>query len=221
VYDPLYYPFADDDFPYMPNNVILRAESDFTLESAAYSQLDGKLGGSLIPKFYGSWLLWLPLKDVRRPVGFTLMELVKGVPLNALDPKHYTPQERLRVIALSMEAALEIRFAGVMHDDIAPRNIICSGKDFSAPDFSIRVIDFNFVTVFPLLGLRPPCDSEPLPESPIEWFWNSRPPDMRDWLPDGWRKGDEGRRLWNQWLKETWAGTTRFKPAPEHLLNAE
>ncbi len=54
VYDPLYYPFADDEFPNIPKDVIARAEHDFALESAAYVHLDEKLGGSLIPKFHRS-----------------------------------------------------------------------------------------------------------------------------------------------------------------------
>ena len=150
VYDPLYYPFADDDFPDIPNDVVLRAEGNFTLESAAYTLLDGKFGGKLMPKFYGSWR---DLKGIRRPAGFTLVERINRVPLDKLDPQRYTQQERLRVVALALEAELEMRFAGVNDDDIAPRNIICSSDHFSAPDFSIRIIDFNFVTILPLRGI--------------------------------------------------------------------
>jgi hypothetical protein len=216
VYDPLYYPFADEDSPHIPNDVVARAEHDFAVESAAYSQLDEALGGSLIPKFHGSWLLDIPLKHLHRSVGFILLEYIQGVPLDQLDPKSHTLEERLRVLAMAMEAEVRLRFAGVMHEDIAPRNIICSEKNLRAKDLKVRIIDFNFVTILPLLGADAPCTSEELPESPMEWFWESRPVEMRQWVPEGW-----GTREWNQWLKETWAGSTKFKPVQRHLLYQE
>jgi hypothetical protein len=202
-----YYPFADDDFPYITNNVVVRAEHDFAVESAAYTQLDHDLGGSLIPKFHGSWLLNIPLKYLHRSVGFVLLEYIQGVPLSQLDPKSHTTEERLRVLVSAMEAEVRLRFAGVMHDDTAPRNIICSDKNLLAEDLRVRIIDFNFVTILPLLGVDASCRSEELPESPMEWFWGSRPAEMRQWVPEGWEK-----REWNQWLEETWGGSTKFKP---------
>ncbi|AEO55031.1 hypothetical protein MYCTH_2314087 [Thermothelomyces thermophilus ATCC 42464] len=214
IYDPLYYPFADPDFSYIPNDVIASAEGDFTLESAAYAQLDKRLGGSLIPKFHGSWLLELPLKRINRPVGFILIEYLKGVHLKNLNPKLYTQQERLRVLELCMEAEIELRFAGVIHDDIAPRNIICSGRYFLARDFQVKIIDFNFVEILPLLEGKAPYESEPLPESPVELFWNSPSDELVVWLPEGWGKSE-----WNRWLKEMWGTSTRFMPVPEDLLH--
>jgi hypothetical protein len=213
IYDPLYYPFADNDFPSIPNDVVARAEGDFTLESAAYNQLDDTFGGSLVPKFYGSWIVNVPLKHLTRPVGFTLVEYVKGVPLGTLDPRSFTTEERLRVLALVMEAQLGLHFAGVVHEDIAPRNIICSDRNLLAQDLRVRIIDFNFVTILPLLGREVPRKSEKLPQSPLEYFWNRRPLEMREWLPEGW-----GRPEWNQWLKEKWGTSARFKPVEERLL---
>ncbi|KAK3901327.1 hypothetical protein C8A05DRAFT_34998, partial [Staphylotrichum tortipilum] len=81
------YPFADDDFPHIPNDVVVRAENDFALESAAYSYLDGEFSGKLIPKFHGSWIVNIPLKDLERPVGFILMEHIDSVPLNKHSPQ--------------------------------------------------------------------------------------------------------------------------------------
>ena len=117
VYDPLYYPFADEDFPWFPNDVVAKAEHDFCLETAAYSQLDKRFGGSLIPKFHGSWLLKVPLKHRHRFVGFVLLEHLDGVPLkplNTLSPKLYTQEERLSILAQTMEAEVELRFARVI-----------------------------------------------------------------------------------------------------------
>ncbi|KUJ19426.1 uncharacterized protein LY89DRAFT_695964 [Mollisia scopiformis] len=205
VYDPLYYPFADDE-----------AEHDFALESAAYVQLDEKLGGSLIPKFYGSWAPDLPLKHQNRSVFFTLLENIRGTPLSVLDPDLYTQKDRLNVLALSMEADLKLRFEGVVHNDIAPRNIICSGKDLLAENLRLGIIDFNVAIVSPLLGVDAPCESESLPESPVEWFWGSRPVGMREWVPVEW-KGHG----WHRWLKERWGGSLKYKPVPKHFYEKE
>ncbi|KAL2130072.1 hypothetical protein VTI74DRAFT_6929 [Chaetomium olivicolor] len=213
VYDPLYYPFAGEDSPDIPNDVIARAEHDFALESMAYTLLDEKIGGSLIPKFQGSWLLDLPLKNRSRLVGFILLERLNGVPLNTLNPENYTSQARLRVLRQCMEAEIQLHFAGVIHRDIAARNVICSSRNLLADDLRVKLIDFNRVTILPSLGVEAPCNLEQLPESPIDRFWNSRPIDMWEWLPDGWEKSE-----WNQWLKETWEGSTNFKSPQQHLL---
>jgi len=130
-----------------------------------------------------------------------LLERLEGVPLDKLDPAHYTQDERLRVLALSVEAELELYHAGVLHGDMAPRNIICSGVDLQARDLHVKMIDFGLATVLPLLGAKAPCESEPSPQSPTEWFWDSRPVDMRQWVPDGW-----GIPEWNQGLQRKWAG---------------
>lgn len=200
-FDPLYYPFFDDDFPSIPNNVVSNAEHDFALESAAYIQLDGRLGGRLVPQFHGSWVLDLPLKHVSRSVGFVLMERLGGIPLDKLDPAHYSRDERLRVLALSMEAEVELFHAGVLHYDIAPRNVICSGANLQSEDLSVKIIDFGLTSVLPLLGAKAPCESKPLPESPLESFWNGRQVDMRQWEPEGM-----GQPEWEQWLQERWGG---------------
>lgn len=51
VNDPLYYRFADEDFPNFPKDVMIAADGDFAEETAAYTHLDPvpvHLGGSLI-----------------------------------------------------------------------------------------------------------------------------------------------------------------------------
>lgn len=119
------------------------------------------------------------------------MEHVKGVPLNTFDPKQHSQEERLRVLSLCMEAEVTMMLYGVRNEDVAPRNVICSGRDLLADDLRVRIIDLGFVTILPLLGLGVPCESEPLPESPIEWFWYAYPYEMGEWLPDGWTRGPE------------------------------
>lgn len=213
IFDPLYYPFADDDFPHIPNNVIPRAENDFAQESAAYRQLDDKLGGGLIPRFHGSWLVDIPLKDRVRSVGFILMEHVPGFPLDKFDREHLTEEERLRVLALVMEAETDMQFSGVSHSDIMPRNVICSTRDLLASDLRIRIIDFGFVTILKLLDGKVPCEFEALPDSPIKRYWNSMSVDMYTWIPEHWNNKE-----WNQWLMETWGGSTKYKPPPDNLV---
>ena len=213
IYDPLYYPFADHDFPYVPNNVVVRAEQGFALESAAYSHLDDTFGGNLIPKFHGPWIVNVPLKDLERPFGLVLMEHIDGVPLSELDPRLSTKEERLRVMARALEAMVKFKFAGVLHDDLAPPNMICSNTNLSADDLRVRIVDFDFVSILPILGIDPPCKSQALPVSPLKRFWQDRPYEMQNWVPDGWRIRD-----WNQWLRDTWAGSSEFMPVREDEL---
>ncbi|KAH8821447.1 hypothetical protein F5884DRAFT_745770 [Xylogone sp. PMI_703] len=204
VYDPLYYPFTDYDYPYIPNDVVATAEHHFALESAAYSHLDERLGGGLIPKFYGSWILNIPLKHQNRPVRFILLEYVKGVPLSALDPNAHTQEERLNVLALSMEACLELFFADVAHNDIAPRNVICSTRNFLAEDLRVRIIDFNVATIYPLFGYDPPYKSQKSPKSPLEIFWMCWPGALEDWVPQEWVTQDERHDWRRAYLSPFW-----------------
>ena len=90
--------------------------------------------------------------------------------MDTLDPKLHTQEERLRVLALAIEAAVQLKFAGVRHDDIAPRNIICSNKNLLAQDLRVKIIDFNFVTILPLLGADAPFKSNELLKSPLKRF---------------------------------------------------
>lgn len=119
IYDPLYYSFADPGFPHIPNNVVVRDEDHFAVEAAAYSPLDHKFGGKLMPKFHGSWIVNIPLKDLERPVGLTLVEHLDGVSLGDLEPKASTNEERLRVVARALDARVRLWFAGVQHLDPA------------------------------------------------------------------------------------------------------
>lgn len=216
VFDPLYYPsFNPVDSPAVPINVVSRAEHDFALESAAYVQLDHRLGGRFIPRFYGSWILDLPLKNITRPVGFVLMEHLEGIPLSELDPANYSRDERLRMLALSMEAEVEIFHSGVWHYGISPRNVICSTADFQSPDLSVKIIDFGNCQILPLRGAEAPCESEPLPKSPLESFWSGGQVDMWNWQPP-----EMGASEWNQWLQERWAGSSKYQPPPDNLMPA-
>ena len=61
----------------------------------------------------------IPLKDVERPVGLTLMEHLDGVSLGDLEPRVYTNEERLRVIARVLDARVRLWFARVEHLDPA------------------------------------------------------------------------------------------------------
>lgn len=214
VYDPLYYPFATDDFPDIPIDPVARAEHAFALETAAYIQLVGRHSSDLTPKFHGAWILYLPLKHVHRPVGFILLEHVEGMPLNTLNPQEYTTEQRLAVLALAMEIDVELHFAGVIHNDLAARNIICPGNDFLANDFRVKMIDFDKATVFSALKGQAPCESESLPQSHIEAFWNGQPNEMQEWLPDGWYNDN---KKWNQWLLSRWGNSSRYRQVPDNV----
>lgn len=56
IFDPLYYSFQNPDAPRQPVATPLEADSDCSIEAAAYTHLQktGQTGGSFTPAYYGS-----------------------------------------------------------------------------------------------------------------------------------------------------------------------
>jgi serine/threonine protein kinase len=154
----------------------------FSCEAAAYTELDPRLGGFAIPKYYGSWKLELPLikSSSSRTVYSILIEKVPGIPLAKFNPETHTSGERRNVLAKVHEADTAMHFAGVTHSDLAPRNIICDRADLGDPDLKIRIIDLDFARVYRFLGLEVPCLMHSRPVSPIERHWDGPIVEMED-----------------------------------------
>lgn len=219
IYDPLYDMFMNDRFPGIPRDPIARADSDFTTESAAYAELDPKLGGGLIPRYHGSWMLELPLLGRSRVVYLVLMEKVIGVSLDRFPraAKDFSRNERLNVMRRVMEADTAIDFAGAVHDDLAPRNVICDRKDLSDPELGIRVIDFNTAQIYRLLGSQAPCTTYMLPESPVRRYWDDHVVEMGDWAEDYY----DNEEAWRSWLVETWGTSDAYQPVEPEFLSQD
>ena len=203
IYDPLYGSLESRHVCGIPTDIIETADAKFTCEAAAYTELDPRLGGSVILKYYGSWKLELLFTTSSSPrtVYLILMEKVPGIPLARFNPETHTSGERLNVLAKVLEADTAMDFAGVDHRDLAPRNIICDRADFRDPDLEVRVIDLDVAQVYRLLGFEVPCLTHSHPVSPIERHWDGPIAQMEDWADDELLCEDEA---WIRFLRSRW-----------------
>jgi hypothetical protein len=206
IYDPLYYP-AYKNFC-RRDDVIMRADFDYSREAASYNELRGPLEGTIIPKYYGSWTCDItvntPSGPRKRPVRLILMEFVDGICMQDLDANEFTEEERSNIMVKAIDAERAIAFHGVHHKDFAPRNVLCSGNDLRSTDLRVTIIDFNVSLVTRLAYPRIPSNSTRLPASPIK-RWQHYPLGFEGWVPS---KPDEKK----EWLWKHWAGSPLYQP---------
>ncbi|CAK7218914.1 hypothetical protein SBRCBS47491_003667 [Sporothrix bragantina] len=152
IFDPLYY-YHNGDF-----DIVELADMEYCRETAAYRHLlrEG-VDGKLLPAYYGSYSLEVPLtedqiyflgqymgtdyallqvpKPVRR-VRLILMERVEGQSMTSQlvygDVNGLSDEARLDVIASTFEAYAQLYFHGIAHGDLAPRNVFL--KDLCLQD---------------------------------------------------------------------------------------
>ncbi|KAF2623894.1 hypothetical protein BU25DRAFT_349111, partial [Macroventuria anomochaeta] len=161
IYDPLFYSFQDQDFQDLEVDVATAADSEYSIEAAAYSELQGtSVEGCITPEYNGSWTLNVTgdIQDehITRQVRLVLVEYVPGVRMADFEPHSLTPEVRRDIMVKVIEADYDIRRAGVRHDDISPRNIIFSKRPNTANrNFRIRLVDFGHSTVFKIRFGRP------------------------------------------------------------------
>ena len=106
IYDPLYYPAYKNCSK--RDDVIMRADYDYSREAAAYNELRGPFEGTIIPKYYGSWTCDItvdtPSGPRKRPVRLILMEFIDGVCMEDLDPNDFTEEERSNIMVKAIVA---------------------------------------------------------------------------------------------------------------------
>lgn len=219
IYDPLYYGFADRMWSDRPRDVTYEADRDYSREVAAYSELDGELGGTDIPKYHGSWTFQLPLDvpDGRkiRDVRLILIEHIKGRPMTDLKPDAFSESVGLDLVRRMIEAEVRVQFAGVRHGDVSQRNImVCLAE----PDKIERValIDFNFAVVIRLdnfeqqfsgLKRRPKAKKPP---NPIDMWWSGALYGVAgEWFPKSW---ELRLRACQEWLYENYGKSEVYEP---------
>ena len=206
IYDPLYYPAWRNSSE--RDNVIMRADYDYSREAAAYNELRGPLEGTIIPRYHGSWTCDItvdtPSGPRKRPVRLILMEFIDGVCMQDLDPNDFTEEERSNITVKAMDAERAIAFHGVLHMDFALRNIVCSGNDLRSSDLRVAIIDFNVAIVTRLDPRWPRNDPNQLPYSPIR-RWDRHWPHLGEWVPPT-------REKLNEWLWKHWAGSPLYQP---------
>lgn len=227
IYDPLYYGFADRMWSDRPRDVTYDAHMDYCREVAAYSELDGMLGGKEIPKYYGSWTFQLPLelpgssKPTLRDIRLVLMEYIRGTQMTYLSPDSVPESTGMEIVTKLVEGRAKIQFAGVKHGDVSQRNImVCLAE----PDIVERVafVDFNYAVVHRLdnheqmfSGLVRSPKLNKLP-NPIDAWWGGALYGVAgEWLPKSW---EMRLRACQEWLYERYGSSVDYEP-PRRTLH--
>lgn len=197
IYDPLYYPTYHQDSA-IRIDVVERAERDYSREAATYIELDGRFGGTILPKYHGSWTCKVPVntasKVTTRPVRLILMEFVDGVTMLDLDPHLLAEEQKTNIMVKAVEANNTLHHHGVIHADFCPRNVICSGGDLGSASLRVVLIDFNRSRIRRLIDLSQNPSSLPL--SPIVRYKGGG---LHEFTCCGWVPFPADEWLWSHW----------------------
>ena len=146
-----------------------------------------------MPTYYGSWTLditsHLGDEPIVREVRMILIEYISGVCMLNLDPDDLSQAERKNIMRKVIEAEHDVRYAGVRHEDLSPRNIISATSTFCDPDLRVTLIDFGSSTVERIVWGGPPL---PQYNNPLFRWVAADTWSTWGWLP----KCDEERVAW-------------------------
>jgi serine/threonine protein kinase len=203
IYDPLYYKFPAGCW----SNVTDSADRDYITEAAVYSELLGtSIQDSIMPMYHGSWTLRVPLQtdgeEQFREVRLILMEYVPGKSMLDIDPLTLDERERDNVMTKLIEADIALRFSGVNHLDLEPRNVMLSmqdsSTDFADKDLRVCIVDFACCRLSKDRGRTGPS---PRVHNPLHywagqaWYsdWGWLPPreEAVEWMWKTWGNGGE------------------------------
>lgn len=240
LYDPLYY-HHDGKF-----DIIELADMEYSREAAAYEHLQEEgVDGQLLPAYFGSFTLEIPLEEQQREildrytqgrdrrgagakmrrVRLTMMEKIEEQPMTYQlvfgDLSVLPAETRLTAVATAMEAYAKLYFHGVVHGDLAPRNIFIDDKRQTGDGSRAaggRLQFYRFIDLDLAYVLGRPDSAYPRrpahetrPRNPIRLFWQvfeSGAANMYYWLPPNLRN----TREFHSWMLQRWYGDTRFEP---------
>lgn len=222
IFDPLYYRFAEADYP---RDCVSDAEKDHRTETAAYSHLiakDPHHKDPFSPEYYGSWTFTLPItmngQSRTRDVHLVLIELLNGTTIESMrvhntslrgtDAFHYPKEYRLEVLARALEGYARQLESGLNQNDFAGRNIMLVTTPPTNTEAGtvepvgglamprVVLIDYNIAWI-----AEPSSESDP--DHPAELgrdldLWEQ----FGGWVPNDWEE-------WHEREPET--GTNRLK----------
>ncbi|KAH7322394.1 hypothetical protein B0I35DRAFT_425755 [Stachybotrys elegans] len=206
IYDPLYYMF--------PGDVSYWADVDYSVEAGAYEVIrDAGLDGRYTPKYHGSWAMQVPFSaQITRTVCLVLMEDLKGVTMHTLLQKNLyiriPPTQRLDILAEIFEIYRKLQFAGVLHQDLAPRNIILMNLNlnhYTPP--RVVVFDFNIASILNRPTSKYPRVPGTRPMSPMYMYWISPPTNFGRWVPEPYCSQPA---TWRGWAYKRWYHSKEF-----------
>ncbi|KAG5294647.1 PKc-like superfamily domain-containing protein [Histoplasma ohiense] len=187
LYDPLYFDHEQDDVdPFRYTDLA------YSHETAAYRLLY-PLEGTVIPRYYGSFTLELPIpnKRISRSIRLILIEKVPGISMQHLNPTNYTRSERQDILKAIVDAESMLYAHDILHRDIHPRNVLVLDSALRR----VVLIDFGYCGI----GRTPS-------NSPAEWKAKHLPgvpisPLLR-W-DQGWGRHANFHE-WIDWDWQTW-----------------
>jgi hypothetical protein len=230
IFDPLYYSFQNENAPHRPVATTLKADSDYSIEAAAYAHLQ-KTGqtGAFAPDYYGSWTFALPIchrgTQHERQVRLVLVEYIDGVCMRDLCCYQESPplalgfseEHRLDVLADILDGAARMDHSGMNQRDLVPRNIMLKLEP-EAEDERPRLvqravlIDYNISVVYHLSPEEWKYhEVTELPVNPMELFWNVSLDDFGHWVPQDWQCNGRAQQ---EWLMGRFGGLNALAYAP-------
>ena len=254
IFDPMYY-YHNGTF-----DIVDLADMEYCREAAAYKHLQRQgVDGLWLPKYLGSYTLEIPLSEEQkeylaeiegadhpllqpavpvRRVRLILTEKILGESMTYQlvfgDVKGLSDETRLDAVASTLEAYAHLYFHGIVHGDLAPRNVFlldaseleyCDGdsgvvrvKQRMAPNYRrrkprfYRFVDLGLAYIlgeeFSACTRQHPGETRP--RNPLQLFWNvfeSGAVNMYYWLPQHMRSTP----VFQRWLLRRWYGDTRFE----------
>ncbi|WEW61550.1 hypothetical protein PRK78_007040 [Emydomyces testavorans] len=138
VYDPLYYDHTNCRDPFSATDL------SYATEAAVYNRL-ADLQGTVIPAYYGSYSLELPVdQSTTRTVRLILMEFIQGYSMQELEPAKFLQSERKRIMKLVIDGESAIYTRDICLMDKHPRNVmVVQSCDASQSVSRIVHIDFE------------------------------------------------------------------------------
>ncbi|KAH8427759.1 uncharacterized protein LDX57_005466 [Aspergillus melleus] len=137
VYDPVYF---DDDEGYL--NQFACMDKYYTHEANAYPVLR-ELQGHSIPKYYGSYSLYLPTDgEQTRTVRMILIEYISGTTLANADPKSFPQPVRQHIMKSIVDLESRIYEKDLLLLDVEPRNVIIRSPTSDQPHPQVVFFDF-------------------------------------------------------------------------------
>lgn len=222
IYDPLYFDHEQDDA-----NPFLCVESAYTHECAAYSKLVD-FQGNIIPKFYGSFSLSLPVDRQHldnnyrdsdsvntREVRLILMELVPGTCMRDLSPSDYSQSDRQAIMKSIIDSETALYTHDLDYGDVHPDNILVSNPQ-SPLDHARKIVIADFGQAWTGRSGVPEWETYFLPGvkispllrwiDPCKWFNEWVDWDWKSWIEENYEHDrasitEEMQRKWGPSLK--------------------
>ncbi|CAN6596453.1 hypothetical protein TRVA0_001S02784 [Trichomonascus vanleenenianus] len=199
-----------DPLTFFGKDASVHSDMSYISTATAYELLKD-LQGKLIPKYYGSYTMKVPVEDhpkhKNRDVRVILRSYIEGVGLKKIDPKSLNRDQKQRLMEKLIEVEQEFDNRGVgIRMDYSPRSVILVDKK----EIRIAVWSLRFAKFGPDLE-QPTCQEEDyIPgkfASPL-LKWTALDLDLSDF--DIFVDWD-----WLDWMKKKYGGTQTLNGTTE------